>query len=300
MALTFNQIWNTVLLYTPGTPLPIVQRSVQNAYRKVINSHYWSELRGEGEIAVPALYSAGSASATQGSDTVSGTDTVWTEGMVGRQFSMGSTTPWYTITAVDALNQELTLDRDFEGADASGDYEIGQFYLEFPADLAILLEMRDTTNLTTIVCNRYTQEWVDMQDPSRTATGTALVAVSVPPRGTLPRYELHPRVSGPRTLLYRYYRSADLVAASDQILNVLDSNVIVYGALAELSMWPGLADNPNPLFSQEVHKMYQEEFESCLHDSEMADLDLDQRMVEQAKSGSQWALSPKYLQTHPL
>ncbi len=250
---TFAQLWNKVLLYAPDVPVPIVQEAVKRAYRGIVGAHYWSQLRADGEILIPAVYSAGTVDITQGSQTVVGTTTVWTASMVGRQFAYGSVAPWYTITAVDVIGQELTLDREFELPTVTdGTYVIGQFYLE--------LHIRERNNNWHITPHYYSQEYIDRIDPYRQSSGTPVCIAAAPPRRgsdnvIIPRYELWPRPSAETLVMYRYYKNSELSAASDRPIDVLRPEAIIYGALMDIAMWPGTGQKPNPLFNMEVHKM---------------------------------------------
>lgn len=303
---TFAQIWNKVLLYAPDIPVPLVQEAVKRTYREVIGYHYWSQLKADGETLIPSVYNTGTVDIVQGSTTVTGTVTAWTTAMIGRQFLYGSVAPFYTITAVDAGLQTLTLDRAFALPNVTGgSYEIGQYYIEFPTNLGVLLHIRERNNSWQITPHYYTQEYIDRIDPYRQSVGTPVAIVAAPPRRgsdnvIIPRYELWPRVQAETLLMYHYYKGEELVNATDRPIDVLRPEVLVYGALKDLSMWPGTGAKANPLFNSEAHKMYKESFDDALHDSEMADLDLDQRMIDYTGSGLRYPMDMKYWQNHPF
>jgi hypothetical protein len=100
--------------------------------------------------------------------------------------------------------------------------------------------------------------------------------------------------------MFHYYKNAELSVSTDRPIDVLRPETIVYGALKDLAMWPGSGAKPNPLFNMEAHKMYKEAFDEALHDSEMADIDLDQRMVDYSTAGLRYPMDMKYWQNHPF
>lgn len=89
-------------------------------------------------------YTDGTVSVT-GVQTVTGSGTVWTQGMVGRAFEVtdGSDANWYRIASVES-NTSLTLENVTQGINGSGlSYRIGECaflpdeYLETPVDYAL-------------------------------------------------------------------------------------------------------------------------------------------------------------------
>jgi len=198
---TFRQVWNKVLLYAPDLPPPLAMEFVRNTYRLIMGDHYWSELRADKEFLIPAIYTTGTATVTNGSATVTGVGTAWDDTLVYRQLSVDNIAPWYTITAVDDGLQTLTLDRNYEGISGTYSYMIGQFYVEFPTDLMVLEKIRDQQNGWYLVTQWYSQEYLDRVDAKRMSSGTPVIAIAAPPRthtdGTIiPRYELWPRANG--------------------------------------------------------------------------------------------------------
>jgi hypothetical protein len=278
---------------------------VRQAYRTVLDAHYWSELRQDDEIWVKARYSTGTVDLTNGSATVTGTGTTWTtDPHQFQQFSFGSRTPWYDIITVVSPT-ELTLDRPYTGADVTdGSYEIGSFYLEFPTDLEVIEEVRDRDNNWKITSHYYNQQYLDRIDSSRQSTGTPVCIVAAPPRtdsngNVIPRYELWPRTDQ-KTFLYRYYKRHDVDANTDRFIDSINSETVLYKALANLAMWPGTADQPNPFFSADSHRTYTKIFEEKLRDAIVADHDRAQLMVDYNDTGLRYPADSKFFQTHPL
>jgi hypothetical protein len=302
---TFGSVWNRVLLYAPDLPPPLAQEFVKNAYRLVIDEHYWSELRADKEILLPTALSAGTINVTNGSNQVVGTTTGWTSAVQYRQLAVGAIAPWYTITAIDTGTQTLTLDRNYEGiANAASSYLIGKFYAEFPTDLGVLEKVRDQQNGWYLVTHWYSQEYLDRVDAKRSSSGTPVILVSAPARvdtngDVIPRYEFWPKVTGERFYAYRYRKTHELTSNSTRILGALHPDMLVYGALRQAALWPGTAEKPNPHFSQELHATYTKLYEESLNSSIQGDLDINQQMIQIGDDVTRrFPFDAKYLQDH--
>jgi len=302
---TYGQTWNKLLLYAPACPTALAREMVRQAYRSVIDAHYWSELRQDDEIYVKATYNTGTVDLTNGSATVTGSGTNWTsDPHLYQQFAVGTRTPWYTIIAVNDVD-DITLDRPYTGADVSGGlYTIGSWYLEFPTDLSVIEEVRDKDNNWKITSHYYNQQYLDRIDSSRQSSGTPVCIVPAPPRtdtngDLIPRYELWPRTSE-KTYLYRYYKNHDVTDNTDRFIDAISSETVLYKALSLLAMWPGTADQPNPLFSPDNHRMYNSQFEEKLRDAIVADHDRAQLMIDYNDTGLRYPADSKFFQTHPL
>jgi hypothetical protein len=279
---TYGQIWNRFLLYAPGTPVPLAQQFIKNAYNRALNYHQWSELLKDGETVLPASYSTGTVDVTNGSATVDGNGTTFTSDMTGRQIRIDGNGIYYTVTFADT--DELTLDRVYQGATATAvEYSIGQYYVEFPADLDTLDDIRDVEQNWRLRRSFHQQNYIDFIDATRRNEGTPTFYVSAPPRiasgVSYPRYEFYPRIPGGTHLLYRYFADSVLSANSDTIVTMIQPEAIIFGALSELAMWPGLSERPNPYFNMDTHREYDKMFQDILHESEMNDLERAQRML---------------------
>ena len=281
---TFSQIWNRVRLYAPDAPPLLIQSFVRNAYQRVQNMHYWSELFTDGEMIIPADYNTGTVALTYGSPTATLTGGAFT-GLTNMQLKVGSQPTYYTITAVSGVGDvTATLDRNYEGAtDTAATYNVGQYYVEFPSDLKALDDIRDINRNWRLRRQYQQQNYLDRIDPRRTTTGNPILYVEAQPRisagVSYPRFEFWPRISPATHLAYRYQKKSDLVASTDRPFPILKPETLVYGALAELALWPGTSDRPNPFFSPETHAAYTKMFEEAVQDSEMNDLDRSQRML---------------------
>ena len=98
-----------------------------NQVRSDIQSRYsgrWQGAYREGWLPIVPVYGTGTVAVTQGSRTVTGTNTVWVSTMVGRKF-LGPNNEYYKIAAVGG-NTTLTLTEPYQGADVTsgGSYQI--------------------------------------------------------------------------------------------------------------------------------------------------------------------------------
>lgn len=301
---TFVQLWQRLLLYVPGLPIPLAKRFIKNSYNRILAAHYWSETFKDGEQILPDAYSDGTIDVTNGSAAVVGNGTAFAAAMVGRQLVVGDNlATYYTITAVGDVDA-ITLDRVYQGADASATtYSIAQYYIEFPSDLATLDDIRDKNQNWRLRRSFHQQNYLDLIDATRTNTGSPYMYVPAPPRVvagvSYPRYEFYPKPAGGTHLLYRYTITPPLDANTDRILTMINPECVIYGALAELALWPGTPERQNPFFNAGVHENYQKLFESSLSDSELADLDRVQRMLIYESPGGP-PVDANWLQSHGI
>lgn len=306
MADTFGQLWNRVLLYAPGTPVPLAQQFVKDAYRRVIASHLWSELFREGEQTIPTWYSTGTADCAEGDAVVTGSGTTWTSDMVGRQFHI-TNRGYYTILSVTSAT-ELTLDRVWEGDSVAGStYEIAQLYVEFPTDFWALDDIRDTTRNWRLRRRYHQQNYLDLVDPRRTSVGAPALYVDAPPRidpttgASYPRVEFWPKIAGGTQLLYRYIKKEEFSGLSTQkTLDMIRGEAVEWGALSDLALWPGTDERKNLFFNPELHKTYKDRAEEAIHHSEMADLERQQRLLIISDDSTGLPADARFLQEHGI
>lgn len=303
---TFAQIWQKVLLYAPGTPVGLVQQFVRNAYHRALNSHSYSELMADGEHVIASEYSDGSITLVNGSATVLGAGTTFTSAHEGLQLRVtdNDSIPWYTVATFVGVG-EITLDRVWQGPDLTGAlYTLGEYYIEFPSDLDNLDDIRDVTNNWRLRRQFHQQNYIDFVDARRENTGTPVLYVAAPPRVaegvSYPRFEFWPRPPAGTHLVYRYTRVGDIYNFGDYPVTVMDPEALVYGALAELCIWPGTGDRKNPFFDLELHKKYTDLYDDAIHDAEMADLERSQRMVHYDDAGMGYPNDAAFAQAHGL
>lgn len=306
---TFAQIWNRVILYAPATPVPLAQQFVKNAYNRALRAHYWSELFQEGEKTLKTEYQTGTVAVTNGS-----TDVVMTTGVVDASWvntsQLGIQTnngyaPYYDIVSVNTTANSLQLDRNYQGVtNTAAPFLVAEYFVEFPADLQTLDDIRDTTRAWRLRRQFNQANYLDRIDARRQYAGTPIMYVAATPRVvsgvSYPRYEFWPRIPSGTKLNYRYVKKTPLATGTDRPVEELKAEVLVWGALAELSMWPGTAERPNPFFSADTNKMYEEYFERGLQESIMNDLDRAQRLITYAEDDRGYPADARFIQEHGL
>lgn len=304
MADTFQQLVGEVRLYAPGTPLPLAQKFVRDAYRRTTSRFSWAGQRAESAFVVPAPYITGTVSVTQNNASVTGASTVWTSAMVGRQLVVSGRAPFYTI-ATFVSTTSITLDRVYAGTTGSDKtYEIVQVYMIAPSDLIRLDSVLDPDNWLRLRLN-WTQEQLDSIDPERSNTSAgptprAVAAASFSSTG-VPRYELWPRPTGAKSYPVRYTkRLADLSANSDTPIEQIRGDVLRYGALAQLALWPGTAESPNPFHSLDLHKEYETLFQREIDYLERLDQEIrmDSLSYDDGPSPPFFPIDARFMQSH--
>lgn len=302
---TFEQLWKRLLIYAPECPPVLAQEFINTAYSKCLSHMGWTGVRGESAIILPAPYTTGTISATQGSATITGSSTVFASTMVGRQLFTEGQSPYYTIIAV-ASATSLTLDREWEKASVSGStYEINLVYPVMPEDFLYFEAVVDTSNNWKMRTDF--QQWqIDSMDPQRSDSGTpwVLAAATFSPvvgEENQPRYEIWPRTSGPKTYPFRYMKRINLLsAASDLPIFPIRGDVLRAGALAELSRWPGTGSAPNPYYGETNYRMNHEQYMGGLRQLEREEQSLNQTDIHYDEwEGYPLApLDARYIQEH--
>lgn len=101
--------------------------------RRVYEARPWFGRETETLLTTVAVYSTGTATATQESTSVTGSSTTWTTGMTGRKFSLGVGNPWYRFTRTG--NGALTLAQAYaESSVTNNTYTIFQDEFDLPSD----------------------------------------------------------------------------------------------------------------------------------------------------------------------
>lgn len=299
---TFEGLWKKLLVYLPTLPPAIAQEFVNTVYSRLLDGWRWSGLRKSSEFIVPAPHTLGTANVTQNSASVVGTGTSWTSSMVGRQFFTGSQVPFYDIIALNVSSQTITLDRPYaDPSNATSAYSIDLIYLVCPSDFSSFLSVVDLANNWKLHTN-YLQEDIDLWDPKRTTTGTPkILAYATQDANGLRRYEIYPRVGSATTYPFRYtMRPALLALAGDKPIFPIRGDVIREGALAELGLWAGTKDDPNPYFDPGLsfYKSREERFLRYKEEAEKEDQGISQNVVTYFDDLMPAPLDAAWLQTH--
>lgn len=184
----FNSLSNRLQARCPGVGILLAQEMVNDAWQTMQARREWSWRRKFGVFSPPTMYVTGFASTNVGSGDptlVSGTGTVWTQSMVGRQIRIGGLLfPFYTIVAVLSPTS-LLLDSPWAGDDVvNQSYQILQAYYPVPTDFGYMycvVSIKDSYRLWTNV----TENDLAILDPQRTNFGQTYSAVY---RGFTPLY----------------------------------------------------------------------------------------------------------------
>lgn len=278
---TFQQLWRKLLVYCPSLPIPLAQEFVNTAYSRVIAGNRWSRLRGTSGFLIPDEYSTGTITLTNGSTTVTGSGTTFTSAMVGRQLMPSQKAPYLDIAAYVGPT-ELTLATAWGGPTTSDvAYSIVGAYHAVPTDFLMFLSIVDVENNWKLHTN-FLPEQIDLWDAQRTSTGNPWIIMPAPPTSAgARRMEIWPRPSTEKYLPFTYIKKPALLSSpGDLPIWPIRGDVLIEGALSEVARWPGLANQPNPYFSLQLHKEHEERFWREVWKCEVEDQEFAQTRVE--------------------
>ncbi len=245
---TLQKMARQVLAYCPSVPYSLAQQWITDRYRTITENILWSFKIGQGTFYTPAAYSTGTITMTNGSNVVTGSGTTFTAGMVGEQLSLQGFV--FTITAFSSTTS-ITIDTIWYGATtASLVYQILQAYITpTPTDFLAWLSVIDPA-LGWRIRTGYNSSELDTIDPRRASTGTpTLLAGRSYNSSDIARYELWPYSTAQKQYMYLYEkRVTDLTTPGATPPAIIRSDILVKGALADLSRWPGTREEPNPFY----------------------------------------------------
>jgi hypothetical protein len=306
---SFLEMSRSLLLYAPSLPILLAQQFIRDRYRRILEIRPWSALRAESEFLIYAAKTAGSVAVVRGSDQVVGTLTAFTLTDIGRQFKASAGSPIYTITNVVVISQTLTLDRVFGGDSAvSASYYVFDGYVTPPSDFMMFMVVTDPRNAWRLQ-HWVTQDELNRWDPQRTFFGTAYALIDRRFNSVTntPQYELWPYNTTDRNYPYFYSkRGADLVNPTDIPVWPIRSDIIVYGALADLCLWPGTPDVPNPLFASPYANrslsMFEGKYQDGLIELERRDEEIYMTWLSSMPAGGYpfSPLSAGFMQSHVI
>lgn len=295
-----------MMVYFPECPLPIAQECVNTAYSKALARSRWAGQRASGVFNIEAPIEGEDLRVTNDDTTfVNQGVLTWDSTYVGKQIVVSGRGPYYTVVEVTDPNH-LTVDIPYAGETATGlTYTVQQIYLTPPDDFASFLSVIDQANNWKLHLT-YAQEQLDYFDGQRVVSGTPFILAggvpyAIPPNGTTarPRFELWPRTAGVKAYPYHYVKRLPLLsAASDRPIFPFRGDVLRHGALAELSMWPGTKQLPNPYFSMDQHLSHMQEFEAGLKNIERDDQELAQTTISYHDNLPFAPFDATWLQTH--
>jgi hypothetical protein len=229
--------------------------------------------------------------------------------MIGRQFNTNGMAPFYTITAVGGTGT-LTLDRVWGGADATDQsYVIQLIYPVLPTDFLSFETIVDITNRWRL-WHVLPQSWIDTVDAARTYLGSPswvfAYASPSPVTSTLNqvRYEVWPRGTVEKTYPYTYVRRLPLLdAPTDRPMFPIRGDLIMEGAMAELTLLRQIGKDQNPWFDPSAHRIHEARFLQRLEQVKNDDEGINQTRVFYDDDRRGWPMAPidsKFVQTHLL
>jgi len=302
---TYGKLWRKVLLRCPSAGQGLARDWINNAFRRIAERRDWSWLHKRGQFLTVDVYSTGTASVTHNSTTVTGTDTVWTAAMVGRQFKVADS-PIYTI---DSFTNATTieLDDEFGGdTDATSSYQIYKCYMDVPTDFHSFISLWDTQD-NKVINYVTTQAELNARDPERTHTGEVFTAAFldyIVPSGqtvSVPRYELWPHKTSQAVYAYLYEaRPTDLEDSGAYLPRYIHGDVLVEMALEQAALWPGLSDKPNPYFNRDLARHHASRAEQLIMERERQDEEVMVSNVNYTYDNVTYIGDSDWMQKHSL
>lgn len=189
----------------PGTDADLLDNYINSRYAKVLDRRNWKGLEADARFVTVAAYSTGTVALTLGSNAVTGTGTVFTALMTGRNFRVYGDTATYTFTRTGATT--ATLDRNYEGTtNATAAYLIYQDTFDLAADYKQPLVNRNERCPGEIV--HWTRQQLDRAAPVRLASGEPEIYCFAPDSAAgLRRAQLYPTPAYDASYPYSYIRT---------------------------------------------------------------------------------------------
>jgi hypothetical protein len=182
---TIDRIAHQVLLHCPLAGKPLATLWAANAFAKLASLRdRWSWLIKFGQFNIPNVYATGTVTITSADPTLLiGTGTVWTQSMVGRQFTLGLSNGYDLVEFIDSTHMRIGLPWGDPDVTNVG-YQILQRYVTVPSDFAMFLSVLDPTRNQRLRTGIERRE-LDLRDPRRTTTGQPYVVAEA---GYAPAY----------------------------------------------------------------------------------------------------------------
>jgi len=149
----FSDIYTQVMTrchhaVTETALLALVKTWINSRYQEAwayLKKHDLIDAREEYTVATVAEYDTGTVE-TNGTTTITGTDTVFTSGMVGRKFKVTGWNEIYTISAFVSTT-EITLNKAYNGDDNDeASYKIYDDEVSLPSDCSEVIAVRQDIN----------------------------------------------------------------------------------------------------------------------------------------------------------
>jgi hypothetical protein len=257
---TLRAMGREIRLYNPDVGIKLAESWINNRYLRASEKYMWSYKMAESQFDTPIVYNTGTVTMTDGSATVTGSGTTFTSGMVGRLIKVSTYS--YLISAFGS-STSITIDRNWENATESGSsFSIVGAVITPPTDFQSFVSVYDPVESWTLRLGLNSQ-WLNIVDPQRTygASPRALVSRFYN-SSDVATYELWPHPTVQRNYPYLYEKRIAALAVGGTPPPIIRSDVLILGALADLSRWPGTPGRPNPLADPNRlnWRMYDEEY----------------------------------------
>ena len=276
--LTFRQMIMEVCQWNPNVDPMIAGRWLNNYYRNLLQKRNWYALKVYGVINVAQTINTGTATATNGSNIIQGSNgTNWTTALIGLQFRVGFTYPYQTILNVDPVHQLLYVDSQFGGTTITGGYNIVEAFVNMGTNGVRMLWSRNQQQGWPMEVD-VPQQVLNAKDTWRTALGWSLVmSPKAPTPNGIFQMEIWPTPYSQQTFPYEgYIQPPDMVLDGDSPASFIRSDILVTRAIADAKIFGGREDKYyDPTVSAAKIAQYNESVELM----ENADNALDQQDV---------------------
>lgn len=252
-------------------PFPFAKTLVNRAWLEVQGSWLWSFLVGDASVPTPSPVTAGTVTATLGSNQVVGDATAaaaWAAiGLVNpittQQFRIGQGTI-YNIIAFDGVNT-ITLDRLYVDppSGAGQSYMILGVYYNAPVQDFVWWEsLRDPVNGYTL-STTVTREYADAVDPQRFQSGWPSAAIPYKVNSQagnfngFPVFELWPTPLNNTTYVGTYFRSGSpFVNGTDTPIPPLSDDIVI--EMGKMLAYEWCQANPDKCPKADYRYLYQQ------------------------------------------
>ena len=183
------------------------------------------------ELTIPATVTAGNATATNGSKTVTGDATAiaaWSNSLVKRFFKSDSKNGWYEIAAFS--NDVITLKTSWtEDTVTTSGYTIVTRQVALPKELRAIGAMRDLRHNTPIL--RISLDDLDLREPGRTQrAGGPIVFSEISINDNEERVlEFYPYSSDEVLVAYTGYLKPERLAGHQEVPSYVDPYLLIEG-----------------------------------------------------------------------
>lgn len=298
--LNFGQMLREVTGWNPSVDPMTAGRMINNVYRRIVDMRSWYGLKIRGQISVPAPYSTGTCTVTQGNSTVTGIDTAWTTALVGQQFRINFTYPYSTIVSVNPTAQTMVIDFPFSGPTTTSGYMILAAYFALDGNIKQMNWAVNQMMGWPMNVNRPVEE-INSIDTWRTYLGWSTdFAVRPPTPSGQYQIEIWPSPFQQQVFPFEAHtQPPDMQADSDCPVSFISSDVIVKGATVEALMYrPKTNTYYDPQTALAVAQTKERQFKEAVEQMSWADNILDQTDVSWDHDDAAYGYPANWLQSH--